>query len=257
MVLFLFGQVTFDSCRDYSFMRRSLTLLAILLATTTFAQSNCSYDSLTHIETCLFENGNISSTCEWRDPGRAHDFHLVHYSYKGYKTSEHSERYGIPYNTTRYWDDGILELLEIYSDTGYVSFTYDSTGLIRERGEYILPMEFTNSMQLVDSLNETRYHSNAIGYGTFVPSGIWTTYHANGKLESIGQYLPYTFIGTQHDSDTLKYAVECHPAGTILLYTITTETKLRNGLWQYYDETGKEIREEYYEGGILRNTIYH
>lgn len=111
-------------------------------------------------------------------------------------------------------------------------------------------------MQLVDSLNEIRYHSLPIGYGTFVPSGIWTTYHPNGKLESIGQYLPYTFEGVQH-ADTLDYAVDCKPPGTMLVYLIYIDAKLRDGIWHYYDDTGKEIREEIYEGGLLRNTIQH
>ena len=218
------------------------------------AQINRAYDSVTHIDTFRFASGKISRTCEWKETGRAHDFHVIDYYWNGNKESEYSERYGIPYDTSRYWDNkGRLESMEIYSDSGYISMIYDSSGLIRERGEYVLPQHVHNTIHIVDSLKNIDYHSKPIEYGTFVPYGVWTTYHTNGKLESIGRYLPDNFEGAEYGYDTVTN--NCYPAGTIILYTISTETRLRDGTWHYYDNSGKEIRKEFYEGGVLRKTI--
>src|SRR5688500_15791566 len=124
----------------YSFMRRSLTLLAILLATTTFAQLAYSYDPLTHTQTWKMHNGNPAIIYQWRDTGRTQDRHVIKYNWAGYKVEEYSERDGLKYDSLFQWtEEGKLIHVAIYSDTGYLSMDYnDTTGQIVRRGQYKL-----------------------------------------------------------------------------------------------------------------------
>lgn len=250
--------MTFSERKAYACVKQLLTLLFILCAVSSRAQPEYVYDSLTHTEVWRFSNGNIETVCKWYDVGRIHDHRTTHYSNKGLKTAEFSQRNGMFYDTARYWrDDGSLELMEIYSDSGYVSISYhDTTGFMQERKEYRIPNKIRSFVHLNDTINNVEYYSQPVEYGSYEPAGTWSTFHANGQLESTGSYLPLIFESHDRGYDTSKQDRGCYPAGTIIMYDIVNDAAvLKDGTWHYYDENGKKVREEFYEGGILRNTI--
>lgn len=237
-------------------MKQALLLLLILVCEIVHAQSDYSYDSLTHTQTWRFPNGNLERTYQWYDTGRAQYRHVIHYHYHGMKKEEYSERYGMKCDTFRWWNmRGTLSRMEIYSDSGYIAIDYDdSSTQILQRGEYRLLGMTPPGTIIEDSANHITYHSNDCEYACYVPTGTWSTFHPNGQLESTGKYLPYRFTGEQKFIDTSN-GEGCYPQGTILLFYTYTDTLLREGTWMFFDTAGKNIREEYYEGGLLKSVV--
>ncbi len=199
--------------------------------------------------------GIVYSDIIWLDTGLAQDHHLVSYDGKGNKTEEYSMRYNIYYDTLRRWcDPGKLEYIEIYSDSGYISMAYsDTTGELLQRGEYKLPGKFQNLPKIIDTVNEIEYYPRKSDYPYYVPAGTWSYYHNNGALESTGKYLPLNMESRKIMYDTLYDAFGCYPPGTVLIYHIVADALLREGTWSFYDESGKLICEEFYEGGLLKS----
>jgi antitoxin component YwqK of YwqJK toxin-antitoxin module len=119
-----------------------------------------------------------------------------------------------------------------------------------------LPTFYRPQLKLTDSAAfDILYYSLDVKYGTYEPFGTWTTYHANGQLQSVGSYLPYNFTRTEYGYDTTKTESYCLPKGSVIMYSTETKMFLRDGKWNYYDEKGNLIREEYYLNGLLKAKV--
>ncbi len=232
----------------------------MLLGANAIAQQVYRFDSLTQTQIWTFRNGaKPDEVYQWRDTGSAQDRHVTKYWWNGNKREEYSQRYAMKYDTSWHWDsDGFLTHLDVYSSAGYISIDYhDSSNRIRQRGEYKLLGKIQPPILIEDTVNEIKYNSKPCDYGCYAPIGTWHTFHSNGQLESSGNYLPIQFESEQVYQDTLVYESPCYPPGTFVLIVLEGDVLLRDGQWAFYDEFGKKIREEYYEGGLLRKTIYH
>lgn len=250
--------MTFTGTASYDDMRFTLILFLITCITDCFGQLVIVNDSIPNVQHEMY-GGIIYSDIIWLDTGIAQDHHVVSYDGKGNKTGEYSMRYNVYYDTLRRWSEpGKVETVEIYSDSGYISMTYsDTTGVLLQRGEYKLPRKFKNLPKIIDTANEIEYYPRNSEYPFYVPAGTWSYYHSNGALESTGTYLPVNVESRKTYYDTLHDTYGCNPPCTVLIYHVVTDVMLRAGTWYFYDESGRIIREELYEGGLLRSTIQY
>lgn len=144
---------------------------------------------------------------------------------------------------------GNLKYMEIYSDSGHVEMRFDTnTYVIVSRGEFVKGNYDTTIFIHYDANHGI--NSAWCLTGCTYPIGNWVTFHDNGKIESEGAYMPYAM----QSWEVLPEEDPNNP-GLYIKVAVMLEAKFRDGIWHYYDDTGKEIREEYYEGGLLRSTI--
>lgn len=236
-------------------MRFTLSLFLILCIRQCFGQFVIVNDSVPNVQHEMY-GGIVYTDIIWLDTGLAQDHQVFSFDGKGNKTEEYSMHYNIYYDTLRRWSEpGKLEYIEIYSDTGYISMAYsDTTGELLQRSEFKLPGKYQNALEIIDTVNDIEYYLRKSDYPYYVPAGTWSYYHNNGALESTGKYLPVNMESRKIMYDTLYDAFGCYPPGTVLIYHIVTDVLLHEGIWSFYNESGNLIREEYYEGGLLRHT---
>lgn len=84
-----------------------------------------------------------------------------------------------------------------------------------------------------------------------IKTGIWKTYHSNGKINSSGSYTDKVHVHFTKNHETIYYSG--WPEGfSDKITTVRNVDYLKTGTWEYFDENGKQIRtEEYLEGQLL------
>lgn len=144
-------------------------------------------------------------------------------------------------------DLGQIKRMELYSDSGYIRIDFwQETGMIKARGEF----SFADSTRLItvrDSTGWIRYQNRWFDSVYTIPTGTWFAFFENGQVQSEGQYFPADITTEEHYEDTNS------PGTFVLIVIVTRGTLLRDGTWLYYDESGRKIREEFYEGGLLKS----
>ncbi|MEX0812739.1 MAG: hypothetical protein WD048_11035 [Chitinophagales bacterium] len=74
--------------------------------------------------------------------------------------------------------------------------------------------------------------------------GIWSEYFKNGAIKAKGKYLPITFCEFEIDPDTFREIEWVHYP--------------KDSIWNYWDSTGKLIRQEFYKNGMMvDSTIFN
>ena len=89
----------------------------------------------------------------------------------------------------------------------------------------------------IDSIGSTQ--RNCIKYWQSLKIGIWEEYHENGKMKTIGKYIP---------------RARCYQDTLIKDSDITITMNIeyyKDGMWQYFDESGDLQKEEKYSDGKL------
>lgn len=177
------------------------------------------------------------------------------------KSWQFSEKNQLRCDTMRQWtENGKLHGIEIYSDTDYVSIDFSENGNILQMGTYSVCRDTFGPYIIRDSTTFDIYEAGRCDSDYFVPSGVWYTFHENGTLESEGRYLPREFGVMYPTVDSAGIAVVVKKTSFDMSnYSmgITCSTQLKDGTWLYYNDQGNLTWEEYYEGGLLRNSIQY
>jgi len=214
-------------------------------------------DTATNTEYVYDENGILVCALAVIDTTQLYRRVTYYFANKN-KSWEYSEKYNRRCDTTRSWtENGILQYMEIYSDTGYtvLDFSYES-GRILQVGNYMYSKDSGASVTIRDSATFETYESAPCSSDCLQRCGPWFTFYENGQLESEGKYLPNVFMIDYPTKDSAGIAVIVRRSGfEDNQYTmgIRCSTYLKDGTWKYYNENGKEIGEEYYDGGFLKS----
>ena len=85
-----------------------------------------------------------------------------------------------------------------------------------------------------------------------IKTGIWKTYHSNGKISSSGLYSDKVHIHFTSDHETSSTVAGWYGSFSDKITTIRHTDYLKTGTWEYFNEEGKLIRiEEYLDGQLL------
>ena len=235
-------------------MKTLLVTLILFISFATFAQSQKNDSNYKHLK---IRDIDLKFRGKYTVPDVFHgeQFHFISYHENGIKSREYIQNYGSKYDTSNIWDElGVLSEREIYTDIGYTYIYYYSSGQIFGTGQYNLSFNPVEEITIYDSLNFNKYTSSPCKNYCYFRSGVWKTYHENGRLESSGEYLPmeFEFIAATKDSSGIEIVVkntsfDFPESGLILI------TYLKNGRWNYFDSKGILTKREYYSNGLLSN----
>ncbi|HTA27768.1 MAG TPA: hypothetical protein VK809_08265 [Bacteroidia bacterium] len=148
-----------------------------------------------------------------------------------------------------YFSNGIKSSEIYYHNDRYDGkyIEYYSNGQIRDSGCYrqsfidkkTIPITFHNTRRIDTSVSEYKDTSE-------VRIGIWKEYYEYGQLRSVGSYFPCRFyidIGVDTVADE---------NGNLVVVKSGGELFFKDGLWKYYNESGKLTREELWENCRLK-----
>lgn len=246
--------VTSHATPLYTGMRLLLLLVLECAFMTTNAQSTMLFDSISRTH---FTYDSIWLEMTIQDENYVSTSRLVTgYHRNGAKSYQYRERRGLVYfDTLREWSEsGLLEHIEISSDTGYVEIDFDPhSGVIIQRGENKIG-KYSGTITIVDDTGELGFRSAWCDSGCIIPVGEWITFHDNGLIESEGEFLPFNMQKLQTYIDTIP-ADMLGNLNVHVLCIVESETKVRDGKWVFYNDQGVKIREEIYESGLLRSVV--
>ena len=229
-------------------------LVLLLISIRSFSQSRVEY----------YENGKVAfKITELSDSLNAYR-KIVSYYPNGNKSEEFHDRFFKNCDTLSRWtEEGFLHHREVYTDSGYVEIDYYyEEGAILSIGNYKLVHGKRDQKIIYDSTNFNKYRPDdecvLNGY-CYERTGIWKTYHKNGKIKSEGRYLPSKYLVAypmEYDSinkvniNIPKTSFECKGFG------IVCSTYLKDSTWSIYNKQGKKFHEKIYRGGLLVDSIF-
>lgn len=155
---------------------------------------------------------------------------------------------------TLYYENGKIELVFGYDTTSHeycgIYISYDSSGVKMSEGEY----QSVDSVECFQCYTDSYRNSPEKWEQYFIakhvkkiPVGEWKYYHNNGELKEVGSYCDIV-----HEYRGMSYPLEWEgktwpkPVAGYL-----TSTFLKDGVWEYYDPNGNNIRTEEYVRGQL------
>jgi antitoxin component YwqK of YwqJK toxin-antitoxin module len=243
-------------------MRHLCFIIASLAISIAHAQQGFTYD--TAARTLVFydwRDNHITHTVQYQNFISLNEQWTFYYD-NGKKEQQFTKCDSIQCDTLKIWaETGMLSEVKIYNDSGYTRIDYWSgSNQMYEKGSYVRSHDSSKSRIIRDSTNFLIYESVRCNGDCFKRVGTWFTFHPNGQLESEGKYLPDEYTVTYPTRDSAGIAViiqktnfDSYP----YQMGIVTIGYAKDGIWTYYNDQGKLIREEYYEGGLLRNTIQY
>ena len=232
----------------------ALCLVLLSIGISAFGQNRVSY----------YENGQISySITELSDLDNAYR-HIVYYYENGKKSEEFHDRFFQKCDTSSKWtEEGLLHHREIYTDSGYVEMDYYyEEGTILSIGNYKLVHGERDQTIIYDSTNFDKYSPDdecTSNSNCYERTGIWKTYHKNGKIESEGKYLPSQyFVAYPMESDSTNDVMVDIPKTSFEFkgFGVVCSTYLKDSTWSIYNKQGKKFQEKIYRGGLLVDSIF-
>lgn len=242
---FLF--VTFPSELVYSVMRTLLILCFFIQNIDLISQDRCYYNDAANA--IFFYENNVLNKIVKIENYVGFRTTTTTYDEKGNISSLCTQDCtGLVVTYYEWSSNGKIRFTETYSDSEKTEITYDSvSGQIISQGQYRLT-KYDTSISIFRSEN-LGDHSSWCKQGCLVPYGTWYTFHSNGTIESQGMYLPLNMM----TMDTVLAEDPMHEQ-TYVLVVLASPTKIRDGKWLYFNESGNLIREEFYYNGILQTT---
>ena len=191
--------------------------------------------------------------------------HYVTYYPDGKKREEHLEKNHDMYDTMRAWtEEGYLEKMNIYTDTGYTAFYFYEDGTVWEAGRYLRSVAQPEYREIYDSAKFDKYYTASCNLKCLTHTchdicyeriGIWKTYHPNGIIESEGHYLPMEFRVDYPMKDSSGTFVMVEKTSFEIERGVICSAFLKDGVWFYYDPNGILMKVEIYFNGKLKQVI--
>jgi antitoxin component YwqK of YwqJK toxin-antitoxin module len=155
---------------------------------------------------------------------------------------------------TLYYSEGKIELIYDYNKIDHeycgIFISYDTSGIITSKGEY----RSVDSVECFNCYIDTYKQSPDKWEQYFItkqinkiPVGEWRYYHKNGELKEKGNYCEIV-----HEYRGMAYPIEWEgkswpePVAGYLTFSF-----LKDGIWEYYDLYGNNIKTEEYVRGQL------
>jgi antitoxin component YwqK of YwqJK toxin-antitoxin module len=155
---------------------------------------------------------------------------------------------------TLFFENGKIELIFDFDTTNHeycgVYISFDSTGIIESEGAY-LSVDSIRCFMCYDDIyrksSEKWEQYDHSKYATKVPVGEWKYYHDNGHLKEMGSYCEMV-----HEYSGLSYPIEWEgKSWPSPVAGYGTFEFLKDGIWEYYDRDGHNIKTEEYVCGQL------
>lgn len=126
-----------------------------------------------------------------------------------------------------------------WNPIGKAEYFYPN-GKLKETGIYGAPAKVV----VIDTINKKLIPYDSTQYYNSSKMGIWQEFYSNGKLKASGSYLPLiSYKMVPYSNDLGNGLVETTP-----LFEFVYP---KEGIWKYYDETGKFDRWEKYVNGFI------
>ncbi len=186
------------------------------------------------IDTCWYQDGKLKSWSHSSSPECRNDMEwyrtrqLRYYSKCDGDTNTYLEFY-----STGQLKNKSLTYIDSTNGKGN-SFAWHYTEEYYENGQLkFLPMD-PNSQKLQQQVRfyESGAKMDSVGWLNGTRVGFLKEWHEGGQIKTVREYVVPSNDGYLHDSKKI-------------------------GTWSYYNESGKLIKEEYYEEGKLVKTIEH
>jgi antitoxin component YwqK of YwqJK toxin-antitoxin module len=189
---------------------------------------------------------------------------LSFYTLQGFCLAQNSSRC---LTDKLYFNNGQIQILQELDSVSHCNCgiyqEFDSTGTLLVDG-YFTTVDsveckgcYEGSLSFSNNKNRNEWRKIEFVDACSIRVGIWKTYHQNGKLATIGKYsskihASYSTVLTDFDQ-TKEYLKENNikVVSTGPINIGISYDELKDGIWSYFDENGRKIKEEDYIDGDL------
>jgi len=126
---------------------------------------------------------------------------------------------------------------------------YYSSGKIKTEGHYELRYMLNSEMPRIVFNNSSRIDTGVLFYdedSIEIKTGIWREYYENGQIDSMGSYFPCHYR-VLDGPDTVP-----DEDNNLAIVKREYEFDFKDGLWKFYNASGKLIRDEFWENCKLK-----